>query len=65
MKSHKYHNLKVWITCFLFGMILLCDRVDSVLLGKEQAQMFFDYMAIRYDVILSKGLSFMIQRLFN
>lgn len=65
MKSHKYRNAKIWITCFLFGMILLGDRMDSVLLGKEHAHMFFDYMAIRYDVILSRGLSFVIQRLFN
>ena len=61
MKNRNSEGIKAWITCFLFGVILLCHRTDVLPYGKELAQMVFENVAIRYDEILSQGLSNLFQ----
>lgn len=63
MKRINAESLKAWITCFLFSVILLCHRTDVLPFGKELAQVIFDNVAIRYDEILSQGLTRLIHNL--
>ena len=57
MKNRNTEGIKAWITCLLFGMILLCHRTEVLPFGKDLAQTVFENVAIRYDEILSEGLS--------
>lgn len=61
MKKSNKEGIKAWITCLLFGMILLCHRTDVLPFGKNLAQTVFENVAIRYDEILSRGLSVLFE----
>lgn len=61
MKNRNTEGIRAWITCFLFGVILLCHRTDALPFGRDLAQKIFENLAIRYDEILSRGLSVLFE----
>ena len=65
MKRISTESFRAWITCFLFCMILLCHRTDMLPFGKDLAQMIFENVAIRYDEILTQGLTDFIRNFRN
>lgn len=63
MQKQNTEGVKAWITSFMFGMVLICDRTDLLPFGKELASMIFENVAIRYDEILTRGLTNLILNL--
>ena len=63
MRNRILEGIKAWLACLLFGLILFCDRTDVVPFGKDLAQMVFENVALRYDEILSQGLTNFIQNI--